>query len=59
MRESLVIHVDDRGPIRAVVKVTFGELNRRRPLRKSEASVFDAADAFLAAQAMASVKEAN
>jgi hypothetical protein len=45
--------------MRAVVKVTFGELDRRRPLRKSEIRVFDAADAFLATQAMASVQETN
>jgi hypothetical protein len=40
-------------------KVTFGELNRRRPLRKPKLSVFDAVDAILAAQAMASVQETN
>jgi hypothetical protein len=44
---------------RAVVKVTFGELNRRRPLRKPKLSGFDAAGAILAAQAMASIQETN
>jgi hypothetical protein len=44
---------------RAVVKVTFGELNRWRPLRKPKLSGFYAAGAILAAQAMASIQETN
>jgi hypothetical protein len=45
--------------MRAVVKVTFGELNRRRPLRKPKLSGLDAAGTILAAQAMASIQETN